>query len=36
MHWTHLKPADGRRTPWKNGGGTTLEWAIEPPGATLQ
>ncbi len=21
--------------PWKNGGGTTLEWAVDPPGATL-
>lgn len=36
MEWTHLKPADGRRMPWKNGGGTTLELAVEPPGATLE
>jgi hypothetical protein len=36
MKWTHLKPADGRRMPWKNGGGTTLELAVEPPGATLE
>jgi environmental stress-induced protein Ves len=35
MEWTHLKPADGRRMPWKNGGGLTLELAVEPPGATL-
>src|SRR5664279_5723453 len=36
MEWTHLKPADGRRVPWKNGGGTTLELAVEPPGATFE
>jgi environmental stress-induced protein Ves len=36
MEWTHLKPADGRVMPWKNGGGTTLELAIEPSGATLE
>lgn len=36
MKWTHLKPADGRRMPWKNGRGTTLELAVEPPGATLE
>ena len=36
MRWTHLKPADGRRMPWRNGGGTTLELAVEPPGATLE
>jgi environmental stress-induced protein Ves len=36
MQWTHLKPADGRRMPWKNGGGTTLELALEPPGANLE
>ncbi|HJV48775.1 MAG TPA: HutD family protein [Geothrix sp.] len=35
MDWTHLKPADGRLMPWKNGGGTTLELAVDPPGATL-
>ena len=36
MEWTHLKPADARRVPWKNGGGTTLELAMEPPGATFE
>ena len=36
MEWTHLRPADGRRMPWKNGGGSTLELAVEPPGATLE
>ena len=36
MEWTHLTPADGRRMPWKNGGGSTLELAVEPPGATLE
>lgn len=35
MRWTHLKPADGRPVPWKNGGGTTLELAVEPRGATF-
>lgn len=36
MRWTHLKPAEGRPVPWKNGGGTTLELAVEPPGATFE
>lgn len=36
MDWTHLTPADGRLMPWKNGGGTTLELAVDPPGATLE
>ncbi len=35
MRWIHLKPTDGRPMPWKNGGGTTLELAVDPPGATL-
>ena len=35
MRWTRLTPRDARRMPWKNGGGTTLELAVEPPGATL-
>lgn len=35
MRWTHLKPADGRAMPWRNGGGTTLELAVDLPGATL-
>jgi hypothetical protein len=35
MDWTHLKPSEGRRMPWKNGGGTTLELAVDPPAATL-
>jgi len=30
-----LAPADYRRMPWKNGGGHTLEIAVEPPGADL-
>ena len=36
MRWTHLKPADARRMPWRNGLGATLELALEPPGATLE
>ena len=36
MDWTHLKPSEGRLMPWKNGGGTTLELAADPPGATLE
>lgn len=35
MRWIHLKPADGRAMPWRNGGGTTLELAVDPPEATL-
>ncbi len=35
MRWSHLKPADGRSVPWKNGGGRTLELAVEPAGATF-
>lgn len=35
MIWTRLTPREARRMPWKNGGGTTLELAVEPPGATL-
>lgn len=35
MEWTHLTPAQGRLMPWRNGGGTTLELAVEPEGATL-
>jgi len=30
-----LGPADYRHMPWKNGGGSTTELLIEPPGATL-
>jgi len=30
-----LGPADYRHMPWKNGGGSTTELRIEPPGATL-
>ena len=30
-----LRPADYRLMPWKNGGGSTTEIAIEPPGASL-
>ena len=34
MRWTHIPPSAGRAMPWKNGGGTTLELLVEPPGAT--
>jgi environmental stress-induced protein Ves len=30
-----LAPAEYRRMPWKNGGGHTVEIAVEPPGADL-
>jgi environmental stress-induced protein Ves len=30
-----LRPADYRVMPWKDGGGSTTELAIEPPGASL-
>jgi len=33
--WTRLGPGDYRTMPWKNGGGSTTELLIEPPGATL-
>ena len=36
MRWTRLTPREARRMPWKNGGGTTLELAVEPAGATLE
>ena len=32
---TLLNPTDYRIMPWKNGGGTTTELLIEPPGASL-
>lgn len=32
----HLTSADYRVMPWKDGGGTTTELAIHPPGATVQ
>ncbi|WP_291270916.1 HutD family protein [Geothrix sp.] len=35
MDWIHLKPADGRLMPWKNGGGRTLEILVDPPGAAV-
>lgn len=35
MKWTRLTPREARRMPWKNGGGITLELAVEPRGATL-
>ena len=35
MPLTVLRAADGRRMPWKNGGGETLEIAVHPPGADL-
>jgi environmental stress-induced protein Ves len=31
----HLRPSDFRVMPWKDGGGSTTEIAIEPPGAGL-
>ena len=30
-----LGPGDYRPMPWKNGGGSTMELLVEPPGATL-
>ncbi len=36
MSWQRIKPTDGRLVPWKNGGGTTLELMVDPPGATLE
>ena len=35
MRLRHLKPADFRAMPWKNGGGTTFELAAGPEGAGL-
>ncbi len=35
MPWTRTTLRDARRMPWKNGGGTTLELAVDPPGATF-
>ena len=31
-----IKPEDWRRMPWRNGGGTTCQIAISPPGASLE
>jgi hypothetical protein len=36
MKWSRLTPREARRMPWRNGGGTTLELAVEPPEATLE
>ena len=36
MRWQRIKPTEGRLVPWKNGGGTTLELMVDPPGATLE
>ena len=36
MRWLIQRPAEGRWMPWRNGGGSTLELAIDPPGATLE
>jgi hypothetical protein len=36
MRWQRIKPIDGHLVPWKNGGGTTLELMVDPPGATLE
>ena len=35
MRIRHLRPADFRAMPWKNGGGTTFELATGPEGADL-
>lgn len=35
MRTRKLGPGDYREMPWKNGGGSTTELLIEPPGATL-
>jgi hypothetical protein len=35
MHVRHLKPADYRAMPWKNGVGQTLEIALGPEGAGM-
>ncbi len=35
MGWRRILPSEGRLVPWKNGGGTTLELAVEPPEGTL-
>ncbi|MGA2081677.1 MAG: HutD family protein [Holophaga sp.] len=35
MDLRKLGPGDYREMPWKNGGGSTTELIIEPPGATL-
>jgi len=35
MRLVTLGPNDYREMPWKNGGGSTTELLIEPPGATL-
>lgn len=31
-----IGPADYRHMPWKNGGGTTIEIAVSPPGSSLE
>jgi environmental stress-induced protein Ves len=36
MPLRHLKPAEARRVPWKNGRGVTEELALWPPGTSLQ
>lgn len=35
MAWRRIRPSEGRLVPWKNGGGTTLELAMEPPEGSL-
>nr|WP_275976297.1 HutD family protein [Geothrix alkalitolerans] len=35
MAWRRTRPSEGRLVPWKNGGGTTLELAVEPPDGSL-
>lgn len=35
LRWERIRPSEGRCMPWRNGGGSTLELAVDPPGATL-
>lgn len=35
MAWRRILPSEGRLVSWKNGGGTTLELAVEPPEGSL-
>lgn len=36
MRWRHVRPSEGRTMPWRNGAGSTLELAVDPPGASLE
>jgi environmental stress-induced protein Ves len=35
MRWTRIQAAEIPAMPWKNGGGSTVELFVDPPGATL-